>query len=346
MAETNASLPGGAGVMAEDEGRRLEIKKWAGWFATTVVWIVPLIWIDPTTYFTLTVAGLTMGMLLFLTASGLTLIFGLMDVLNLAHGAFFAWGAYAGYTVMNAMSRAGWVDVADLSRNLGTILLVLAAAVAMGAILGFILERIIIRGVYGDHLKQILVTMGVSLVAVEIIKIIWGPNNEVMLVPASFYGTFDVHNVMIDKFRVLIIFIGGAVFAGILLVLKKTKLGIIVRAGVENREIVQAMGYNIHRVFTGVFTAGAALAAMGGAMFCIFKQAIHPGMGDETLVFALIIVIIGGLGSVTGSFIGAIMVGLAFNYVYFLIPKLALGVNILIMAIILLLRPTGLLGRD
>ena len=136
------------------------------------------------------------------------------------------------------------------------------------------------------------------------------------------------------------------VFAAILLVLKKTKLGIIVRAGVENREIVQAMGYNIHLIFTGVFAAGAALAAIGGVMFAIFKEQIHPGMGEENLVFALIIVIIGGLGSVTGSFLGALMVGLAFNYVAFLLPKLALGVNILIMAVILLVKPTGLMSHD
>jgi branched-chain amino acid transport system permease protein len=129
-------------------------------------------------------------------------------------------------------------------------------------------------------------------------------------------------------------------------VLKKTKLGIIVRAGVENREVVQAMGYDIHRIFTGVFAAGAALAAVGGAMWSMFKEQIHPAMGEENLIFALIVVIIGGLGSVTGSFLGAIMVGLAFNYVAFLMPKLALGVNIMIMAIILLIRPTGLFGRD
>jgi branched-chain amino acid transport system permease protein len=142
------------------------------------------------------------------------------------------------------------------------------------------------------------------------------------------------------------IIIGLGVYIVIQLVLKKTKLGIIVRAGVENREVVQSMGYNIHRIFTGVFAAGAALAAVGGAMWSIFKEQIHPAMGEENLIFALIIVIIGGMGSVTGSFLGAIMVGLAFNYVAFLVPKLALGVNIIIMAVILLIRPTGLFGQD
>ena len=151
---------------------------------------------------------------------------------------------------------------------------------------------------------------------------------------------------LVNKFRGVALLVGLIIFTAIQLVLQKTKLGIIVRAGVENKEIVQVMGYNIQRIFSGVFAAGAALAAMGGVMFAIFNGQIYPAMGDENLIFALIVVIIGGLGSVTGSFLGAIMVGLAFNYVAFLVPKLALGVNILIMAVILLIRPKGLLGRD
>ena len=160
------------------------------------------------------------------------------------------------------------------------------------------------------------------------------------------WGPWDFYDVIVNKFRAVAIIVGVGLYAAIQIVLNKTKLGIIVRAGVENREVVQVMGYNIHRIFTGVFAAGAAMAAVGGAMWAIFKEQIHPGMGEANLIFALIVVIIGGLGSVTGSFLGAIMVGLAFNYVAFLVPKLALGVNILIMAIILLIRPTGLMGRD
>jgi branched-chain amino acid transport system permease protein len=209
-----------------------------------------------------------------------------------------------------------------------------------------IMERVIIRKAYGSHLKQILITMGVSLIMVEIVKVIWGANDEVMPVPDTFVGSFDISDVIINKFRVMAICIGVLVLVVVQLILKKTKLGIIVRAGVENREVVQTMGYNIQRVFTGVFAAGSALAAMGGTMWSIFKEQIHPAMGDANLIFALIVVIIGGLGSVTGSFLGAVMVGLAFNYVAFLAPKLALGVNILIMAIILLIRPKGLLGQD
>ncbi len=325
---------------------RFPMRTVVGWIVGIGVWVLPLIWIDPTTYLVLTVAGLTMGMLLFLTASGLTLIFGLMDVLNLAHGAFFAWGAYAGFSTLGMLNVLGWVETGTISQSICSLLIVLVVALVVGAILGLILEQLIIRNVYGDHLKQILITMGAALIMAEVIRVAWGPNDEVTLVPAAFVGSWDFFDVVINKFRVASIVIGVGVFVVMQLVLKRTKLGIIVRAGVENREMVQAMGYNVQRIFTGVFCAGAALAAMGGVMWSLFKEQIYPGMGSESLIFALIIVIIGGLGSVTGSFLGAIMVGLAFNYVAFLIPKLALGVNILLMAIILLIKPTGLLGQD
>jgi branched-chain amino acid transport system permease protein len=326
-------------------GSRIGVGKAVAWTVGVGIWLLPLIWIDLTTYLVLSVAGITMGMLLFLTASGLTLIFGLMDVLNLAHGAFFVWGAYSGFTVLNLLNRLGWVEAGTVSQSIASLMLVLLAALVVGALLGIVLERVIIRGVYGNHLKQILVTMGASLIMAEIIRIIWGPNDEVTLVPAALSGSWDVLDVIVNKFRGTAIVIGLCVYTAIQLVLKKTKLGIIVRAGVENREVVQTMGYNIHRIFTGVFAAGAGLAALGGAMWSIFKEQIHPAMGEENLIFALIIVIIGGMGSVTGSFLGAIMVGLAFNYVAFLVPKLALGVNIIIMAVILLIRPTGLFGQ-
>lgn len=325
---------------------RIPARTLVGWIVGVGVWFLPLIWIDTTTYLVLTVAGLTMGMLLFLTASGFTLIFGLMDVLNLAHGAFFSWGAYAGFSTLVLLNAVGWVETGTVSQSIYSLLIVLAIALAVGAIFGLILEQLLIRGVYGDHLKQILITMGASLIMAEIIRVVWGPNDEVTLVPAALTGSWDLYDVVINKFRAMSIIVGVAVFVAMQLVLKKTKLGIIVRGGVENREMVQAMGYNIQRIFTGVFCAGTAFAAMGGAMWSLFKEQIYPDMGSENLIFALIIVIVGGMGSVTGSFLGAIMVGLAFNYVAFLVPKLALGVNIMLMVVILLIKPTGLLGQD
>ena len=322
-------------------------KRIAVWFCSIGIWFLPLIWIDPPTYLVLTISGLAFGMLLFMVAAGMTIIFGLMDVLNMAHGALFALGAYAGgYWLLNLLETLGWVAYGTAGQSLISLLLAILMGALAGALLGIIVERIIIRVVYGDHLKQIMITMGVLYVMTEITKIIWGSNPEVVLVPMAFQGSYDVFDVIISKFRVVAIIVGVAIFIGIQLVLQKTKIGLIVRAGVENREAVEAAGYNISRIFTGVFTVGAALAGVGGTMWCIFQQEVYPEIGLENIIFAMIVVIIGGLGSVTGSFLGAMIVGLAFNYVSFLLPKLALGVNILIMATVLLIRPWGLLGKE
>ncbi len=302
---------------------------------------------DFSTFMILTIAGLAFGMILFMVASGMTIIFGLLDVLNMAHGALFAFGAYVGsYQVLNMLERFGWVAYGTFYQSVTGFLIALLAGALAGALLGFIIERIIISRVYGDHLKQIMITMGVLYVMTEVIKIIWGASPEVVMVPMAFQESFDVFDVTIGRFRVVAIIVGFTLFAGIQLVLNKTRLGLIVRAGVENPEAVQATGYNINRIFTGVYTAGAAMAGMGGVMWCIFQQQVFPEIGLENIIYAIIVVIIGGLGSVTGSFLGALIVGLSFNYVAFLMPKLALGINILIMVIILLIRPRGLFGKE
>jgi len=302
--------------------------------------MLPLLGIPATTYLTLTIAGLAMGMLLFLIASGLSIIFGLMDVLNFAHGALFAWGAYVGFSVFRTLTN--WVQAPSALQNLAAFLIAIMAAMAAVTVLGIILERVIVRRVYGNHLFQILITFGVTIVLVELIRVFWGPNDEVMAVPLTFRGNWDIFDVIIQRYRVICILIGIIVYTGIQTILKKTKLGTIVRAGVENREMVQAMGHNIFLLFTGVFAVGASLAALGGLAMSIFSLQVYPDMGSTYLLFAFIVVIIGGLGSVTGSLVGALIVGLAYNYVAYLVPWAAAGVNILIMIVILLIRPTGL----
>ena len=325
----------------------MNTKKIIIWVIAIGIWFLPLIWIDFTTYIVLTTAGLAFGMLLFMVASGMTIIFGLMDVLNMAHGALFALGAYTGgYWVLNLLEKLGWVEYGTFAQSIWSLLLAIGAGAVAGAILGIVVERIIIKGVYGDHLKQIMITMGVLYVMTEITKIIWGANPEVVLVPMAFQGSYDIFDVVVSKFRVVAIIVGVVMYAGIQLTLQKTRIGLIVRAGVENREGVQTAGYNINLVFSGVFTAGAALAGIGGTMWCIFQEQVYPEIGLENIIFAMIVVVIGGLGSVTGSFLGAIIVGLSFNYVAFLLPKVALGVNIIIMATVLLLRPKGLMGTE
>jgi branched-chain amino acid transport system permease protein len=302
--------------------------------------VLPLLGIPGKVYLTLTIAGLAMGMMLFLVASGLSLIFGLMDVINFAHGALFAWGAYVGFSTFQYLSD--WVQANSIALNLLTFLIAILAAVVVVSGLGVLLEKVIVRRVYGQHLFQILITFGATIVLVEIIRVLWGPNDEVMMVPHTFRGNWDILDIIVVRYPVICIVIGLAVFCVIQLVLRRTKLGTIVRAGVEDREMVQAMGHNIFRFFTGVFAAGAGLAALGGLAIAIFSLQVYPDMGSTYLLFAFIVVIIGGLGSVTGSLVGALIVGLAYNYVAYLVPWAAAGVNVLIMIIILLIRPTGL----
>jgi len=307
--------------------------------------LLPLGAIEPRAWLTLTVAGLAMGMLIFLVASGLTLIFGLMDVLNFAHGALFSWGAYAGFTLAVALdARRGWAAAPSVGLNALLLLLAVAAAVAVSFVLGVLLERVIVRPVYGQHLFQILITLGATIVLEEVIRVAWGPNDQVMPVPATFQGSWDVADVVVLRFPAIAIGLGVLVYGAVQWLLTRTRVGLIVRAGVENREMVQVMGHDIHRYFTAVFAAGSGLAGLGGLMWGMFGQSIRPSMGGEQLIFALIVVIIGGLGSVTGSLVGALLVGLAYNYVAFLVPKAAIGVTMGIMVLVLLVRPTGLYG--
>jgi branched-chain amino acid transport system permease protein len=305
-----------------------------------VLFLLPLFGMPAKTYLTLTIAGLAMGMLLFLVASGVSIILGLMDVLNFAHGALFAWGAYVGFTTFKLLSK--WVEADSVMLNFSVFIIAIFCAMTAVAVLGIIIERLIIRRVYGNHLFQILITFGTTIVLVELIRVFWGPNDDVMSVPFTFRGNWDVFDIIIDRYRIICILIGGVVYGVVQMVLKKTKLGLIVRAGVENREMVQAMGHNIFMLFTGVFAVGAGLAALGGFSMSIFSLQVYPDMGSTYLLFAFIVVIIGGLGSVTGSLVGALIVGLSYNYVAYLVPWAAAGVNIIIMIIILLIRPTGL----
>lgn len=308
-----------------------------------VIFLSPLILISPKTYITLTVSGLAMGMLLFLVSSGFSLIFGFLSVLNLAHGALFTWGAYIAFTAFTVIDKwTGWGGSSSIFLNMAVFLLALMISGLTVGILGIITERLVIRPVYGSHLFQIFVTVGAMIVMEELIRVLWGPNDEVMPVPFLFMGSWDLFDVVIARFPLIAIVIGLALYAGLYAILTRTKLGMIVRAGVENPEMVQVMGHNIYRYFTGVFAAGAALAAIGGGMWATFVKSINPAMGGEVIVFALVVAIIGGLGSMSGSVVGALMVGLSYNYVAYLIPKAALGITMLLLVIVLLIRPTGL----
>lgn len=293
-----------------------------------------------TSWITLTVAGLAMGMMIFVMASGLTLVFGLMDVLNFGHGAFIAFGAYVALIV--ARPLAGWIDAPVPLLNGAVFVLMILVAMAVAGVGGLVFERVLVRPVYGQHLRQILVTMGGLIVAQQLIIVLWGPVQVTLMVPAAFRGALVLGNVAIERYRLLAILVGLVVLAVMLLVLNRTRLGLLIRAGVQNREMVEALGYRVRRLFVGVFMAGSALAGLGGVMWALYREALTPTMGLDVTVLVFIVVIIGGLGSVGGCFIGALLVALTANYVGFLAPRVAAATNILLMVLVLLWRAQGL----
>ena len=295
---------------------------------------------DVSTWVTLTVAGLAMGMIIFIIASGLTLVFGLMDVLNFGHGAFISIGAYAAAVL--APSLAGLMQTDSLTLNIVALLALIAVAMAVTGVIGFAFERIIIMPVYGQHLKQILVTVGGLIVAEQLIVAVFGPVQIALPLPTAFRGALVFGDVAIERYRLIAVVVGLVIFAAMLLILGRTRIGLLIRAGVENAEMVEALGYHIRRLFVGVFVAGSALAGLGGVMWGFYREALTPSMGMDVMVLVFIVVVIGGLGSVGGCFIGALLVAVTANYTGFLAPKLALGSNILLMALILLWRARGL----
>ncbi|MEO0999233.1 MAG: branched-chain amino acid ABC transporter permease [Pseudomonadota bacterium] len=294
----------------------------------------------PTSWLTLTVSGLAMGMMIFIMASGLTLVFGLMDVINFGHGAFISLGAFMGVSVLFWLS--GWTEAPSLLLNVFTVLLAITAAMVLTAAVGWAFERVIVRPVYGSHLKQILITVGGLIVLEQLIHVVWGAEEIFLNRPETLQGAVTFAGSALEKYRVLAVVIGLAIFVAMRLVLRRTKIGLIVRAGVQNGEMVEALGYRLRRVFIGVFIAGSALAGLGGVMWALYEQVITAGMGESMMILIFIVVIIGGLGSVEGAFIGALLVGLMQNYVAFLEPKLALISNIALMTAILLWRPQGM----
>jgi branched-chain amino acid transport system permease protein len=292
------------------------------------------------TWVTLTVAGLAMGMIIFIIASGLTLVFGLMDVLNFGHGVFIALGAFVGMSMLGAM--ADWTASDSLWRNLAAVAPAMLVAMAVAGAVGWAFERVLVRPVYGQHLKQILITMGGMIIGEELIKVIWGPGPQPLQLPTALRGALIFGDAAVEKFRLLAVVIGAAVLVAMLYTLNRTKLGLLIRAGVQDREMVESLGYRIRQLFIGVFVAGSALAGLGGSLWGLYQQGVVPQMGAAVNVLIFIVIIIGGLGSTLGCFVGALLVGLMANYTGFLAPKVAMFSNIGLMVLVLLWRPQGL----
>ncbi len=240
--------------------------------------------------------GLQLGILLFLLAAGLTLIFGIMDFINLAHGTFYMIGAYVCATVADAS---------------GSFLLGALAALPAVFVVGFAVELAVARQLYQrDHLDQVLATFGIILIFDELVHIIWGPEGYAIAMPAALGGLVAIlPGVELPAFRVVIIAVGLAVAAALYIVVTRTKVGMLIRAGASNRDMVSALGVNIDLLFALVFAGGAVLAGLAGLMIAPITEA-NIGMGNDILIVAFVVIIIGGIGSIRGAFIAALLVGL------------------------------------
>jgi len=286
--------------------------------------------------------GVLLGMLIFLVASGLSLIFGLLDVLNFAQGAFLLVGAYFGYQVYEGVG---------LSVGLSFVAAIVSA-VALVGVLGALIEAALIRPLYKRPVFQIVLTFGLGAVLLDLVERYYGPQPRQPLAPPSFLsGTFVLFGQQQSVYRLFIIGLGLAMMIGVFLLLNRTRIGIIIRAGVQDSEMVQALGINVRRVFTLVFLLGAALAGLGGIAIVPYQGATLE-MGNQFLILAIVVVVIGGMGSFTGTSVASFVVGLTravaeqLSLSHFDAPVLAETSILLLMIGVLLVQPSGLFGRE
>jgi branched-chain amino acid transport system permease protein len=273
--------------------------------------------------------GVTFAALLFIVASGFSLIFGLLRIVNLAHGAIYLIGGYVGFTV---------------SVHSGSFLLGGAAAIAAMALLGLALDQGLLSFVRGHELREVLLTLGVAFVLDDLALVIWGGDSFTVPVPDALRGGLRVFGVFYPKYRLFVLLVGVLIFTALLLLLHRTRLGALIRAGVDDPEMVEASGINIRRVFLGTFVLGSALAGLGGLMGGAFLS-LYPSADAEILVFSLAVVIIGGRGSLVGVAIASLLVGLLNTFGQVMYPELAYFVIFGPMVLLLAFRPLGLMGR-
>ena len=276
--------------------------------------------------------GLANGMLLFVMAAGLSLIFGQMNVVNLSHGAFYLIGSYIGYTVVN---------------RFGNFWLALLIAPPIVGILGYFIERYLLRGFYGgrNHLKQVLLTFGIAVALTAVIEWVWGTLNLAVQPPAILSRQIPILGVQYPLYRFSLIIFGGVLALGMWLIWERTRIGAIVRAGVSDAKMVSGLGINIERVFAGVFVFGTMLATLSGVLGAPIYS-ISIDLGFEILILAIVVVVIGGLGSLTGAFWGALIIGMANTFGKAFIPEFSLFIIFAVMAIVLLVKPSGLFGLE
>jgi branched-chain amino acid transport system permease protein len=286
----------------------------------------------------LAVTGLGLAALYFLVASGLSLIFGLMGVLNFAHGAFLTIGAYGTWWAAGQLpggGRTGW-----------SFLLAAGFGVAVGAVVAALVELLLIRPLYQRHIEQVLVTVGLSLALVALVRAIWGADPRPFPRPPWTQRTSGLLGATVPNDRFLLVASAAVVLAAVLAFLRFTRFGLIIRAGVENRSMVTALGIDVRRAFTLVFALGGAFAALAGALSGVYLGSVSPVQGTSLLIFAFIVVVIGGMGSISGAAVAAVLVGLVQQFANY---YAASGVGdlsvVLLLAVVLLARPGGLTAR-
>jgi branched-chain amino acid transport system permease protein len=274
--------------------------------------------------------GLSFGALLFLLASGFTLVFGLMKIVNLAHGAFYLVGGYVGIAAFGATR---------------SFLVAVLAGAATAAVFGLASERLLLRRVRGQELPEVLLTVGIALIIADGCLAVFGGNPRSIPIPTPLAGSVRLGSYAYPAYRLFVIALAAAVGVALYLVQHRTRLGALIRAGVDDREIAAAMGINVPRVFTAMFVLGGALAGLAGVVAAGLLT-LRPGADTDILLFALVVVVIGGLGSLQGAAVGSALIGLvdAFSKVW--VPELSYFAVFAPMAIILMFRPAGLFARS
>ncbi|GAA2039910.1 branched-chain amino acid ABC transporter permease [Agromyces tropicus] len=283
----------------------------------------------------LLITGLGLGALYFLVASGLSLIYGLMGVLNFAHGAFLTIAAFLGWEAGRRISDGTWTGLA-ISAVVG---------ILVGATVAVLTEVLIIRRLYERHIEQALVTVGISLAAVALFEGIWGTDPIYTDRPAWLTQTTEILGARIPNDRFLLIACAALVLGGIVVFLRKTRYGLIIRAGVENRNMVTALGIDVRRSFTLVFAIGGAAAGLGGVLASVYYGYVSAHLGSVLLIFAFIVTVIGGLGSLTGAAIASVLVAVLQQFANFYLGGTGDLVVVVLLAAVLLIRPRGLLGK-
>ncbi|MDP4160069.1 MAG: branched-chain amino acid ABC transporter permease [Bacillota bacterium] len=277
-----------------------------------------------------TLNGISYGLLLFLLAAGLSLIFGLMGIINLAHGSYYTLGAYVGLVIIQMT---------------GNFFVGLMGAAVVLALLGIVMERFFFRKLYKRELDQVLLTFGFAYLFMDINKWIWGGVPRSLPKPTFLEGSISILGEAFPIYRFGIIVIGLGIAVLLWLFLEKTRTGVIIRAGVDDKEMVSGLGINIKLYFSGIFALGAFLAAIGGVIGGPIIGA-YPGLDFEILVLALAVVVVGGLGTLKGAFWGSLLIGFAETFGKAIFPDFAMFTIYVTMALILIFKPSGLLGKE